>query len=81
MAPKVTDPPELPELPFALDKIAFAFASQTANDGWRVAVVGQIFSDRAGQLSIVQGSLSEVHAKHIAARIRCAATAARALLR
>lgn len=74
-------PPELPELPFALDKIAFAFASQTVDDEWRVAVIGHLFSDRAGQFSIVQSSLPEAQARHMAAHINRVAAAARALLR
>lgn len=75
------DLPELPELPFALDEIICAVASQTANDEWRVLVIGSLFTVRAGRLALVRGSLSEAHAKHTAALINRAATAARALLR
>lgn len=75
------DLPELPELPFAPDKIAFAFASQTVDDEWRVAVVGCLFTDCAGRLSIIQDSLSKAQAKHMAAHINRVAAAARALLR
>ena len=72
---------DLPELPFALDEISLAFASQTANDEWRVAVIGSPFTVRAARFALVRGSLSEAHAKHTAALINRAATAARALLR